>query len=61
MLILASEDDDSRVRTAALYALVSVEAAAPDVLAIALRAASAEDPQERIASAQVLGALTRTR
>ncbi len=59
LLALASEDNDSRVRTAALHALVNLGTATPDVLAVALRAADAEDPGERMAAASVLGMLAR--
>lgn len=59
LLVLAGEDTEANVRTAALYAITSVGAPSPEALAVALRAAAAEDPQERAAAARLLAMLAQ--
>jgi len=58
LLALAAGDADASVRAAALDALVTC-GPPPGALAVALRAADAEDPRERVAAARVLAALAR--
>ena len=57
LLALASEDTDSSVRTAALHAIADAGAPIAGALAVALRAAAADDPQERAAAARLLAML----
>ena len=59
LLALASEDADSSVRTAALHAIADAGAPIAGALAVALRAAAAEDRQERAAAARLLAMLVR--
>ena len=59
LLVLAGEDADAGVRTAALHAIASTGTPRERALAVALRAAAAEDPQERAAAARLLAMLAR--
>jgi hypothetical protein len=59
LLVLAGEDADAGVRTAALHAIASTGAPREQALAVALRAAAAEDPQERTAAARLLAMLAQ--
>jgi hypothetical protein len=59
LLALARDDPETSVRTAALYAIADTDEPRPETLEVALRAAAAEDPQERVAAARLLARLTR--
>jgi hypothetical protein len=59
LLALASEDIDSNVRTAALHAIADAGIPIAGALAVAVRAAAADDPQERAAAARLLARLVR--
>jgi hypothetical protein len=59
LLALATEDIDSSVRIAALNAITYAGTPIAGALAVALRAAAAEDPEERAAAARLLAMLVR--
>jgi hypothetical protein len=59
LLALAGDDTDSNVRTAALHAIADAGVPIAGALAVALRAAAADDPQERAAAARLLAMLAR--
>jgi hypothetical protein len=59
LLALARDDTESSVRTAALQAIADAGVPIAGALAIGLRAAAAEDPQERAAAARLLAMLVR--